>query len=62
MTRFLALLLFALILSACEQGDKTPPKVDVNVTIEEKKEPRKPLMPESERSTIQGNGQRFTRP
>ncbi|MCP5445266.1 MAG: hypothetical protein H6968_19735 [Chromatiaceae bacterium] len=62
MARSLPILMIAMVLAACEQAEQTPPKVDVNVTIEEKNEQRKPLMPEAERSTIQGNGQRFTRP
>ena len=49
------------VLSACEQSSP-PPKVEVNLTIEEEKEQRKPLMPKGERSTVQGDGQRFTRP
>jgi|GEM_PF-3120950 hypothetical protein len=52
----------ATLLAACEQSDPPAPKVDVNITIEEKKEERKPLMPKGERSTVQGDGQRFTRP
>jgi hypothetical protein len=39
------------------QQTPPPPKVDVNITIEEKE--RKPLMPKGERSTIVGDEQRF---
>jgi len=57
-----SLISLALVLTACEQQAPPPPKVDVNITIEEKKEERQPLMPKGERSTIVGDEQRFTRP
>lgn len=52
-------LVAAAVLAGCE--DPPPPDIEVNVTVEEHSEPASSA-PKDERGTVQGNGQRFTRP
>ena len=51
----------AALLAGCDQPASEPPKVDVNVTIEQKEAPKKPA-PKDERGTVIGNSEGFYRP
>ncbi|MEZ5587422.1 MAG: hypothetical protein R3E46_10165 [Sedimenticolaceae bacterium] len=48
-------------IAGCDQPPPEPPKVEVNVTIEEKEKPKKPV-PKDERGTVVGNSEGFFRP
>jgi hypothetical protein len=48
-------------IAGCEQPPSEPPKVEVNVTVEDKEKPETPA-PKEERGTVVGDSQGFFRP